>query len=55
MSKAVRRPSQTRLASHNRSARLLERPQWGWRELEPWQNAAAVKDVRDQMVVYGVA
>ena len=44
-----------RLASHNRSARLVERLQWGWRELEPWQNAPAVKDVRDQMVFYGVA
>jgi tetratricopeptide (TPR) repeat protein len=44
-----------RLASHNRSARLVERLQWGWRELEPWQDAPAVKAVRDQMVFYGVA
>ncbi len=44
-----------RLAAHNRSARLVERLQWGWRELEPWQDAPAVKAVRDQMVFYGVA
>jgi transcriptional regulator with XRE-family HTH domain len=44
-----------RLASHNRSARLVDRLHWGWRELEPWQDAPAVRDVREQMVLYGVA
>jgi transcriptional regulator with XRE-family HTH domain len=44
-----------RLASHNRSVRLVERLQWGWRELEPWRDTPAVKDVRDQMRFYGVA
>jgi tetratricopeptide (TPR) repeat protein len=44
-----------RLASHNRSARLVEQLQWGWRELEPWQDTPAVKAVRDQMLFYGVA
>jgi hypothetical protein len=43
-----------RLASHNRSVRLVERLQWGWRELEPWQDSPAVEAVRDQMVFYGV-
>jgi hypothetical protein len=44
-----------RLASHNRSARLVDRLHWGWRELEPWQDVPAVRDVREQMVLYGVA
>jgi len=44
-----------RLASHNRSVRLVERIQWGWRELEPWHHTPAAKNLRDQMLVYGIA
>jgi hypothetical protein len=43
------------LASHNRSVRLVERIQWGWRELEPWHDTPAVKNVRDRMLSYRVA
>lgn len=43
-----------RLACHNRSARLVQQLQSTWRELEPWQDVPAVKDVRDRMVFYGV-
>ena len=43
------------LAAHNRSARLVERLQSGWRKLEPWHDAPVVKAVRDQMLFYGVA
>ncbi len=44
-----------RLAAHNRSARLVGQLRAGWRELEPWQDALEVKDVRDQLALYGVA
>lgn len=47
--------SRSRLASHNRSARLVERLRWGWRELGPWKDAPEVKAARDEMVFYGVA
>ncbi|BCJ65712.1 hypothetical protein GCM10009779_02450 [Polymorphospora rubra] len=43
-----------RLAAHNRSARLVERLQRGWRELEPWHNEPEVKDIREQLVAYGL-
>jgi tetratricopeptide (TPR) repeat protein len=43
-----------RLAAHNRSSRLVERLQSGWRELAPWQAEPAVKAVGDQMALYGV-
>jgi tetratricopeptide (TPR) repeat protein len=44
-----------RLAAHNRSVRLVERLQWGWRELEPWHDTPAAGNVRDQMLHYGIA
>jgi tetratricopeptide (TPR) repeat protein len=44
-----------RMAVHNRSARLVSEIQAGWRELAPWEEAAEVKDVREQLVLYGVA
>jgi hypothetical protein len=44
-----------RLAAHNRSARLVGQLRAGWRELEPWQDAPEVKDVREQLALYGVA
>jgi transcriptional regulator with XRE-family HTH domain len=43
-----------RLAAHNRSVRLVERLQWGWRELESWHDTPAAKNVRDQMLHYGI-
>jgi hypothetical protein len=33
----------------------VERLQWGWRELEPWHHTPAAKNVRDQMLYYGIA
>jgi hypothetical protein len=44
-----------RLAAHNRCARLVGQLRAGWRELETWQDAPEVKDVRDQLARYGVA
>jgi hypothetical protein len=44
-----------RLASHNRSARLVGQLRAGWRELAPWQDVPEVKEVRDQLALYGVA
>src|SRR5262249_5174933 len=44
-----------RPAAHNRSARLVGQLRAGWRELEPWHDAPEVKDVRDQLALYGVA
>lgn len=43
-----------RLASQNRSVRLVGRIQWGWRELQPWHDTAAAKSLRDQMLLYGI-
>jgi len=44
-----------RLAAHNRSVRLVEQLQSGWRELERWHDTPAVRAVRDQMLSYGIA
>ena len=44
-----------RLATQNRSARLVDQLQVGWRELEPWHDDPDVKAVREQMVFYGLA
>jgi len=43
-----------RLASQNRSVRLVQRLQRCWRELEPWQDCDAVREVRDELAVYRV-
>jgi tetratricopeptide (TPR) repeat protein len=43
-----------RLASHNRSPRLVGQLQQGWRELEPWHDTPEVKAVQDQLAVYAM-
>ncbi len=44
-----------RLASHNRSVRLVERLLQGSNQLEPWKDTPAVRKVQDQLAVYRVA
>lgn len=43
-----------RLASHNRSPRLVKRLEKGWKQLEPWRDAQPVREVRDQLAEYGL-
>lgn len=44
-----------RLASHNRSTRLVEKVRSGVQELSPWRAEPEVKDALDQLAVYGFA
>jgi transcriptional regulator with XRE-family HTH domain len=43
-----------RLAGHNRSARLIGQLRESWRELEPWRDVTEVRDLREQLVAYGL-
>jgi hypothetical protein len=42
-----------RLASHNRSTRLVCQLRQGWQELTPWHDVPEVADLRHQLTAYG--